>query len=1030
MLFSAVGLCAQTNTYTFVTAQSTVRQVNVSGGIDRLYTISGSFQLSTDTDAGTARFDWVDAALSPATSLETRHLEELFRMTELTGTLTGPSTILFVLNPASPDPDDTIQITVTLQAGGALLAGQYTTRTARGSTFTLNAYASVQAAAGWTYRYYDDFSTGKAQTDSYAHSVFWPANAFPPAEPYLSYFGSGQGRALAFVGYVGQPAHLGYRFPLGPTPDRHVRGSLGIDVAFPSNALISQTPPGYLMVSLSDDGTHWSTPEALDTGRHEIPIESLHGTCYVMFLGASAMIDNLSVDLASPAATIRVPQDYPTIQQALNAAADGDVVEVGPGTWRGDGNNDLDFLGKAVTLRSSGGPDSTVIDCAGSGGQPPHNTVRRGVYFHSNESRRSILQGFTIRAGRAQGDAIPPDDMRWNLDPGHPIGGGIYIEFASPTIVNCRVVNCGAEYGGGIGSVGGQPAIIHCRVENCTAGGLGAAESGGFGGGIALIRGCQATITGCTITGNTTYFNSRGAGIYIRRSTARITDCDISFNTPPNENALTIGGGLCCEGSETAVTLTHCILSYNTAHMGAALYAERAPDIAGLPACSIRIVNCTVANNAILPGPWMRPAIEAAIETFGCDTRVRNTIAYYNQGVQITIVDPAVNSPVTYCDVQGGYPGTGNISADPRFAPVATRDYHLQSLYGRYDPRQSKWVKDTVHSPCIDAGDPDDYFAREPHPNGRHINMGAYGGTEQASMGTGSLVYHVDIATGDDGNSGLSRQRAFRTIQRGIDVARNNDTVLVWPGVYPEEIAFKGKAITVESAAEAAHIVPAGGYAFSFYFGEGPRSVLRKFVIRDTEFAVFCQSASPTISNLTIANNQFGIAGYGGADPNISNCIFYGNAGGDLFQCRARYSRGSGPGFDAADGNIGDDPLFVDPNNGDYHLRSEAGRYWPQHDVWVLDDQSSPCLDAGDPDVSPGAERAPNGSRLNMGAYGGTRFASMTRWRLAGDVNRDGIVSFHDVAELAGQWLEREGWGHQHQYGPVMPNPGQWQFGQ
>ncbi len=39
----------------------------------------------------------------------------------------------------------------------------------------------------------------------------------------------------------------------------------------------------------------------------------------------------------------------------------------------------------------------------------------------------------------------------------------------------------------------------------------------------------------------------------------------------------------------------------------------------------------------------------------------------------------------------------------------------------------------------------------------------------------------------------------------------------------------------------------------------------------------------------------------------------------------------------------------VDPDNGDYHLKSQRGRYWPNHDLWVLDDTTSPGVDAGDP---------------------------------------------------------------------------------
>ncbi|NQT89281.1 hypothetical protein HQ560_21110 [bacterium] len=64
-------------------------------------------------------------------------------------------------------------------------------------------------------------------------------------------------------------------------------------------------------------------------------------------------------------------------------------------------------------------------------------------------------------------------------------------------------------------------------------------------------------------------------------------------------------------------------------------------------------------------------------------------------------------------------------------------DYHLKSTVGRYDPVASSWAADAAHSPCIDTGDPASPVDGELEPNGTRINMGAYGGTVEASMGTG-----------------------------------------------------------------------------------------------------------------------------------------------------------------------------------------------------------------------------------------------------------------------------------------------------
>jgi len=88
---------------------------------------------------------------------------------------------------------------------------------------------------------------------------------------------------------------------------------------------------------------------------------------------------------------------------------------------------------------------------------------------------------------------------------------------------------------------------------------------------------------------------------------------------------------------------------------------------------------------------------------------------------------------ISYSDVQGVWPGEGNIDADPCFDDPNKDDYHLKSQAGRWDVNEGRWTKDEVTSPCIDAGDPKSPIGFEPFPNGGIINMGAYGGTAEAS---------------------------------------------------------------------------------------------------------------------------------------------------------------------------------------------------------------------------------------------------------------------------------------------------------
>jgi hypothetical protein len=218
-------------------------------------------------------------------------------------------------------------------------------------------------------------------------------------------------------------------------------------------------------------------------------------------------------------------------------------------------------------------------------------------------------------------------------------------------------------------------------------------------------------------------------------------------------------------------------------------------------------------------------------------------------------------------------------------------------------------------------------------------------------------------------------------------------------------VRFLGKAITVQSALDAAVIEAPEGFGVSFYMGEGADAVLRNFVIANSYVGILCTHSSPTIANVPVVGNVLGVEVYGDSNPSISNSIFWGNVESDLYGCLASYSciESGGEG----EGNFSDDPLFVDPENGDYHVRSQRGRYWPEHDVWVLDDVNSPCIDAGDPAGDFSRESLPNGGRLNVGAHGGTAFAERSELPFSLDVNCDGLVDANDLELFLDLWEQQ-----------------------
>jgi len=284
-------------------------------------------------------------------------------------------------------------------------------------------------------------------------------------------------------------------------------------------------------------------------------------------------------------------------------------------------------------------------------------------------------------------------------------------------------------------------------------------------------------------------------------------------------------------------------------------------------------------------------------------------------------------------------------------------------------------------------------------PDGKWVLTGNEDGTARIRQNVPrSLIYVDDDASEDPGPGDPQvsdplengdQTHPMDSIQEAIDWPWTEDgsTILVHEGVYNESVDFRGKAITIVGLDGAPIIEVPQQDAFTFHTGEGADSVLKNFIIRNSGMGISLNyGSSPRIRNLTLVDNDFGIAAYEDSDPDISNCILWNNRDGDLFQCQARYSCIESDA--AGTGNIGLDPLFVDASVGDYHLKS-VGWFWNTITLsWAYyEHATSPCIDAGDPDSPLGNEllsiaRDPYNEwgenlRINMGAYGGTSQASM-----------------------------------------------------
>ncbi len=142
------------------------------------------------------------------------------------------------------------------------------------------------------------------------------------------------------------------------------------------------------------------------------------------------------------------------------------------------------------------------------------------------------------------------------------------------------------------------------------------------------------------------------------------------------------------------------------------------------------VINCTIANNE-----------GSGISTSG---EIRNCIIVGNGGYGI-----GGGTLISFNNVWGNFfgsyggssPSSKDIHENPQFA--STNNFRLESEAGRWDQLTGQWVMDSVTSPCIDAGDPNDSVETELNPNGGRINMGAYGGTSEASKSPGGIVVPV-----------------------------------------------------------------------------------------------------------------------------------------------------------------------------------------------------------------------------------------------------------------------------------------------
>ena len=407
---------------------------------------------------------------------------------------------------------------------------------------------------------------------------------------------------------------------------------------------------------------------------------------------------------------IYVPEQYDTIQMGIDHSWDGGTVRVSAGRYRGEGNRDIEFRGKSITVRSEDGPENCIIDCNGSWDEP-----HQGFYFNGGEGPNSVLYAFTITGGYAG------------------YGGGIYCEGSSPSIVKCNIGGNSAAFGGGIGFKESGVLLVGCEIRDnetiLDGGGIYSSQasvptltncsvtdnSARYGGGLYSRDGSDITLSGCNVEDNRAEY---GGGIYNRQSSLEADKCefrgnaaerdsggihndsgsDVSINRSvfSGNSAGRYGGGI-NNAFGSRLTAANCVLSGNRA-------GGEGGGICNSYGGRLDLKNCTIVGNRTgRSGGGIYNIYQSRASVRSCILRDNMDSAGTGESSQVH----GAGFEVDYSSIQGwsgGLGGQGNTDADPCFFDSGYRDAN------------NVWVEGDYHllpfSACIDGGDPN-YEAQE-----------------------------------------------------------------------------------------------------------------------------------------------------------------------------------------------------------------------------------------------------------------------------------------------------------------------------
>lgn len=302
--------------------------------------------------------------------------------------------------------------------------------------------------------------------------------------------------------------------------------------------------------------------------------------------------------------TLVVRRDYPTIQSAVDAAREGDLVLLPPGVYSGVGNRDIDFRGKAITVRGQGGPEGVVIDV---------ERTQSAFYLHRGEGRASRIESLTIINAANAGIIMfggAATIKNCVIRQCGPISSGVLCESGCKALLeDCEISNNGSNFGGGgVRAIRSAPVIRECRILDNNSSDVG----GGVYGYVSDL-----VIERTEIRGNRSF--KGGGGVAVVAASPQLRSCTVTDNVASAVGgAVGDGGGI--HASQSFLHIASSVITGNNARRhGGGIYLDR-----GDPT----ITNSTIAQNrAQVNGggvyQWGDESIPGACcHAGGCDGRV------------------------------------------------------------------------------------------------------------------------------------------------------------------------------------------------------------------------------------------------------------------------------------------------------------------------------------------------------------------------------------------------------------------------